>query len=121
MAMRRPTGEKGVGAGLRWASARSALSRLVLRVFTRRSTGARSASALPSSAADAPKLASSCGVSHSGKSPDKVGGRAGKARSGEPLAFGFRELRRRVPLAGEQRGDRLDVEIVRLPQRAQDF
>src|ERR1700733_11093045 len=74
MAMRMPTGESGVGSGLRWASARSALSRAVLRVFTRRSTGARSASALPSSAAKAPKLASSCGASHSGKSPTTCAG-----------------------------------------------
>ena len=39
----------------------------------------------------------------------------------EPLAFGFGELRRRMALAGEQRGDRLDVEVVRLSERAQHF
>ena len=121
MAMRRPTGESGVGSGLRWASARSALSRLVLRRFTRRSTGARSASALPSSAADAPKLASSCGASHSGKSPTTCAGAPRKVRGRKPLAFGFGELRRRVALAGEQSGDRLGVEVLGLSERAQHF
>ena len=42
--------------------------------LTRRSTGARSASALPSSAASSPKLASNCGASHSGKSPATCAG-----------------------------------------------
>jgi hypothetical protein len=51
MAMRRPTGENGVALGVRWASEASALSRSPFSVLTRRSTGARSANALPSSAA----------------------------------------------------------------------
>ena len=48
-------------------------------------------------------------------------GRARKVRSRESLVFGFGELGRRVALAGEQRGDRLDVEAVRLSERAQHF
>ena len=56
-----------------------------------------------------------------GEIPDHMRGRAGEVRGCEPRAFGFGELRRRVALAGEQRGDRLDVEVVRLSQRAQDF
>ncbi len=50
-----------------------------------------------------------------------MGGRARQVRGGEPRAFGFRELSRRVTLAGEERRDRLDVEVARLSQRAQNF
>ena len=56
-----------------------------------------------------------------GEIPDDMSGGARKIRRGEPRAFGFRELGRRMALAGEQRGDRLDVEAARLPQRAQNF
>ena len=56
-----------------------------------------------------------------GEIPDNVGRRAGEVGSGEPRAFGFRELFRRVPLAGEERGDRLDVEVAHLPERAERF
>ena len=48
-------------------------------------------------------------------------GRARKVRGRKPLAFGFGELRRRVALAGEQSGDRLGVEVLRLSERAQHF
>src|SRR5271165_4691983 len=113
MAMRKPTGDKGVGAAPRWASAASALSRVVLRRLTRRSTGARSASALPSSAAEAPKLASNCGASHSGKSPATCGG--------APRALGVGERRRRVALARKQRRNGRDVEAAGLAQRAENL
>ena len=56
-----------------------------------------------------------------GEIPDNMSGRAGKVGGGEPRALGFRERGRRMALAGEERGDRLDVEAVRLPERAQNF
>ena len=56
-----------------------------------------------------------------GEISDNVGGRARKVRGLKPRVFSFRELRRRVALAGEQRRDRVGVEVARLPQRAQDF
>ena len=56
-----------------------------------------------------------------GEISNNVRGRVCKVGGLEPRVFAFRELRRRVALAGEQRGDRVDVEVVRLSQRAQDF
>ena len=50
-----------------------------------------------------------------------VRGRACQVRGCEPLAFGFGELRRRVALAGEQSGDCVRIEALRLSQRAQDL
>ncbi len=56
-----------------------------------------------------------------GEIPHHMRGRAREVGGCEPLAFGFRELCRRVALAGKQRGDGVDVEAVRLSQRAQHF
>ena len=119
--MRRPTGESGVGSGLRWASARERLvARGLEKVHAqvdRRPLGERPALLRGGRAEARLELRRK----PFGEIPDNMGGRARKVRGREPRAFGFRELRRRVALAGEQRGDRLGVEAARLPQRAQDF
>ena len=93
-AMRRPTGDSGVGCASRWASAASALSRPPLSVLTRRSTGARSASALPAATASSPKLSANAAASHSGKSPRTMVGRAGEVACSQPFALGLGERRR---------------------------
>ena len=56
-----------------------------------------------------------------GKIAGDMSGRAGKVGGSEPRALGFRERGRRMALAGEERGDRLDIEAVRLLERAQNF
>ena len=88
--MRRPTGESGVGAGFRWASAASALSRSPFSVLTRRSTGARSASALPSSAAVGAeaRLEVPAPATRENRRARARARRRGRAR--EPLALGRR-------------------------------
>ena len=118
MAMRKPIGESGVGSGPRWASARK---RLVARGLEkvraqvdRRALGERPALLRGGRAEARFELRRE----PFGEIPDNMSGRARKVSGGEPRALGFRELRRRVALAGEQRGDRLGVEAARLPERA---
>ena len=119
--MRRPTGESGVGSGLRWASARERLVAVgfeqVDAQVDRRALGERPA-LLRGGGAEA-RL--EMGREPFGEIAGDMRGRARQIGGREPLAFGFRELRRRVALAGEQRGDRLGVEPVRLSQRAKHF
>ena len=55
--MRRPSGESGVGSAPSGASSARSLSRVVFSVLRCRSSGARAASALPSSTASSPKAA----------------------------------------------------------------
>ena len=119
--MRKPTGESGVGSGLRWASARSALSRVGLEnvhaQIDRRALGERPALLRGESAEARLELRRE----PFGEISDDVRGRARQVSGSEPLAFGFGELCRRVALAGEQRSDRVGVEVLRLSERAQDF
>ncbi len=119
--MRRPTGESGVGSGLRWASARERLVAIGLeKVHAQidgRPLGERPALLRSGSAEARLQLLRE----PFGEISNNVRGRARKVGSRKPLAFGFGELCRRVALAGEQSGDRLGVEAVRLSQRAQHF
>ena len=56
-----------------------------------------------------------------GEIPNNMRGRGCQVGGCEPRIFAFREFLRRVALAGEQSGDRLDVEVLGLSERAQHF
>ena len=64
--MRKATGDSGAATGPNFSSAFTTLEYLDLSVFTRKSTGARSAKAAPCSAAFAPNTRSKDALSHSG-------------------------------------------------------
>src|SRR5207237_1193548 len=64
--MRSPDGDQRVGTGPRFASAAATCSRSALRVFTRRSSGAREASAESSSPRSSPNVLAKCASSQSG-------------------------------------------------------
>ena len=119
--MRKPTGENGVGSGLRWASARERLVAIGLEKVHAQIDGR--------ALGERPALLRGEGAEARfelrrepfGEISNNVRGRAREVRSREPLAFGFGELCWRVALAGEQRSDRLSVEGLRLSQRTQNF
>ena len=92
-----------------------------LSVLTRRSTGARSASARPAAAASSPKLSANAGASHSGKSPRTCAGAPSRSAPASRSRSTSLERRRRVALAGEQAGDLVDAEPAQSLQRAEHF
>ena len=94
-----PTGDKGVGSGPNRASAFSTLSRSALRVLTRRSTGARRASAAPSSAAASPNARASDGSSQSGKVAAHRSRRIGGHRARQACLLGLAQRLHGMPRA----------------------
>ena len=119
--MRKPTGENGVASGARYERAANAFSRVVLRRLTRRSRGARSASALPLVGGLVAEARLEARRKPFGKVARDMRRRAGKVGLAEAFPLGLREQRRRVAFAREQRRYGLDVEAAGLPQRAEDF
>src|SRR5262249_52143861 len=114
-AMRRPTGDQRVGAALRWASASRAASGSALSPLTRRSSGARLATAY----APLAEHGDSVGIDPLRIVAGDPGRSAGEVGRGEarPL-FRPQRRRRKTPTVGPRR-DRIAIELALEPQHAQ--
>ena len=89
--MRTASGESGPAFAPNLANASRTCDRLAFNVLTRRSIGARWASAAPSSATRSPNTSVSEGSSHSGKSPRMCVGRSSRnSRSNAAVSFAVR-------------------------------